>query len=186
MAEYNREVVEPNDKEYRVGDEEDNYAYIMSICKLSEKEAAIADEFVKLILNLIRRRPYDRDHLAVLMKYVSRPIFEMREELENKKDEIERQKMDLEHKLSFSESGSEEWKSTLETIGELILERRLVKDTSSIASVISTNLNRSGNFILGMDKRQYTPRSDKYRTTDIGEKRINTNPTTVKFSNIKK
>lgn len=173
---------ELEEKEFKMekdSDEEDSYEDIMAIYKLPEEELRIADAFVDTIKDIVGTNCSER-HLAALLKYVSRPIYEMRETLESEKDEIEHQKMDLEHKLSFSEVGSEEYSSTLRAIGDSILERRRVKDMGSIVAVISTNLNRSGNFILGMNKRQYTPRSEKYTKDDIQPKQGN-NPTTMKI-----
>lgn len=155
------------------------------IYKLPEEEIAIADQFVKLLSDLMNSRPCNYKHLAALLKYVGDRVFRVRGSLGDRKDEIELQKMDLEHKLSLTDFGSEEWACTLKSIGDTILERRTAKDIWTIASVISTNLNRSGNFILGMNKREYTPRSTKYKENSHDDKK-KPNPTTVKIGSVKR
>ena len=181
MNKYNEEAYEKEEIGIDDVEEEDSYEDIMTIYKLPENEIAIANAFVGVIRSIIET-DYDKKHLAAFLKYVSRPIYEMKESIESSKNEIENQKTDLEHKLSFSEVDSQEYNATLRAIGDSILERRRVKDMGSIIAVISTNLNRSGNFILSMNKRQYTPRSEKYKKDDIcPPKQTTVNTTTMKI-----
>lgn len=46
---------------------------------------------------------------------------------------------------------------------ELLVERRNLKDTIAVLKVIVENLEKSRNFILGMNQRKYTPKTDKFK-----------------------
>lgn len=165
---------------------------ILSIYRLSRDEIAIVDRFAELIDSVATSHSCNHAHLAAIIKYTSNKIFETRNNLGTQKDEIENQKSDLEHKLSFTYPNTEEYNDTLKAIGNTILERRIKKDTWTILSVISTNLNKSGNFILGMTKRAYTPRSNKYKedgcmvNNNYNTTNRKNNPTTMKFNDMKK
>lgn len=165
---------------------------ILSIYELSKEDMDIADNFVNLINKIAKSYQSDSHaHLAALLKYTGNRVFKTRNELKDQKDEIENQKLDLEHKLAFTYPNTDEFNATLKAIGDAIIERRTKKDTWSILSVISTNMNKSGNFILGMNKRLYAPRSIKYKedgciSNNNNNSGTKNSPTTMKFNNIRK
>lgn len=180
---------EIEDSDFQIEDESDQ-TDALSIYNLSKEEMAIADAFAHLVKVISNSGECDiKDHLAALIKYTGNRILVIRNNLGNEKDEIENQKLDLEHELVSAYPNTDEFNSILRAIGDTILERRVKKDIWMILSVMSTNLNKTGNFILGMRKRAYAPRSNKYKENEyvsnntIGKRN---NPTTMKFNNIKK
>ena len=48
----------------------------------------------------------------------------------------------------------------------LLIQRRNLKDTIAILKVNVENFEKSRNFILGMNQRKYTPKTDKFKNDD--------------------
>lgn len=49
---------------------------------------------------------------------------------------------------------------------KLLIQRRSLKDTVSALRVNIENLEKSRNFILGMNQRKYTPKTDRFKNDD--------------------
>ena len=49
---------------------------------------------------------------------------------------------------------------------KLLVQRRNLKDTIAVLKVNVENLEKSRNFILGMNQRKYTPKTDKFKNDD--------------------
>ena len=49
---------------------------------------------------------------------------------------------------------------------KLLVQRRNLKDTIAVLKVNIDNLEKSRNFILGMNQRKYTPKTDKFKNDD--------------------
>lgn len=129
---------------------------------LSSEEIEMMDKFVKQVVMLAKENPVDKAHIAQFWKYLSDGIYKSRYEFVQGKVEVENQKTDLEHKLVELDPVSNKYMTTLRQIGDAVTSRRVLKDMSEYLQVACSNLRTIGNFVDGMTKRQYTPRSKKY------------------------
>lgn len=82
-------------------------------------------------------------------------------------DEIERQIQDVAHRISKSHlSGctctNEEKIEIFDLQTELYAHRRDIKDGLTSMRVLLENMERSRNFFLGMNRRQYNPKSERF------------------------
>ena len=86
-------------------------------------------------------------------------------------NELEMQLTDIAHKMTknkiegynFSKSEKVE---IFDTQQDLYNKRRLLKDTLSILRVIIDNMEKTRNFILGMNRRNFTPKSQRFKDDD--------------------
>lgn len=144
---------------------DEDYYDISSIYKLSDEEIVAIHEYCYLIQTIVSKDSItteDLKHVAAILKYTAKVFNDTRAALSDKFVEIENQKTDLEHQLAFSQKDTHDWENTLLKIGDIILKRRVAKDTRTAIGVTATNINKSSNFVLGMFKRDYSPRSEKY------------------------
>lgn len=83
-------------------------------------------------------------------------------------NELERQCTDITHHMTKPElTGqaftAEEKIKLFDEQQALLIQRRRVKDTLSIMRALLENMEKSRNFILGMNRRMYSPKSEKFK-----------------------
>lgn len=140
----------------------------------------VVDEFLSTMIKIASGSQVNIELISSIWKYIGAELYRVRYPYVQSIGEIEKQKMDLEHKLLDLEQGSKEYIETLECIGNAVLDRRVIKDLTEYLKVASNNITGIGTFLDGMTKRTYSPRSIKYGG-DTVESQHNT---TIKVSPI--
>lgn len=85
--------------------------------------------------------------------------------------ELNKELTDIAHRMTKTFLG-EQYFSNEEKIKifndqqELLNQRRLLKDTICVLRVIMEHIEKIRNFILGMNRRQYRPKSQRYKNND--------------------
>ena len=82
-------------------------------------------------------------------------------------EELDKQTSDMSHKmtipyLSGQTISKEEKLEAYETLEKIYVQRRKIKDTLSILRVTIENFEKTRNFIVSMNRRQYSPKSKKF------------------------
>ena len=90
------------------------------------------------------------------------------EEMDEEYEELERQGNDISHRMTKGElTGqvftAEEKIEMFDLQQSILVKRRRAKDTLTVMRVLLENMEKSRNFILGMNRRQFTPSSDRFR-----------------------
>ena len=83
-------------------------------------------------------------------------------------DELEKQLTDLAHKMTKNKIGGYEFSvdekiEIFDIYQELLNKRRLLKDTLAVLRVLVDNMEKTRNFILGMNRRNFTPKSQRFK-----------------------
>lgn len=169
--EYDEEVILEDNSQYDDNEEEYNL--------LSTVEMQMLDALVDHVVKLAMTSPVDKMHIAQFWRYLSSKLYKARYNFVQGKVEMENQKTDLEHKLTELDSTSDEYMSVLRRIGDVVTTRRILKDMSEYLQVACSNIKTVGNFIGGMNKRQYTPKSKKYSEETTSSKSNETHVKTV-------
>lgn len=153
---------------YEVDLNDDNDVYDDSeiVKLLTDEDVALLDKFAARVISLSREQPTNKPQIAAWWKYLSSKLYKERYKFLQAKVEVENQKTDLEHQLTSLDSSSNEYIVTLRKIGDTVTHRRQLKDTEEYLNVARILTRKIGNFVLGMDKRLYTPKSKKYRNEE--------------------
>ena len=133
---------------------------------LSKDEIDLINSIFNKVQLMPLNNPSDMMHVSQFWGYLSYRIYRQRGEYITELGEVEKQKLDLEHRLPKMDKNSDEYINTLRDIGDIVCKRRIIKDFQSYLGTLSTNIHGVSKFVRGMTQRVYTPRSNKYGTSD--------------------
>lgn len=136
---------------------------------LTKPELDLLDKIGCVIVKSATDGQTESDHICQFWAYFANILFMERGNYIKKLNELEKQKLDLEHFLTDQDPESEEYIKILKSIGDVVKERRVIKDRLSYMSVAHENINKIAGFINKGQTRRYSPRSLKYGgNVDLG------------------
>lgn len=99
-------------------------------------------------------------------------LMEKLDEISKELKEIEAQEADIQHLmtkpyLAGTTITAAEKVKIYDMHEEILIKRRNVKDTMTMVQVILDNMIKSRNFILGMNRRMYSAKSDNFRDNPL-------------------
>ena len=105
------------------------------------------------------------DNAIDLLDKICKRIDALNKSYNSQLEEAQNQKDDLEHiylAKKLNGESSDHVNKITDDMGNIIILRRTLKDASSVTRVIFENFNRTKSFLVNMDTRYYSPKSNEF------------------------